>query len=447
MNGRPGLGTVTVTVLLGLVVAGAVLVDVRLLAVGVGGLGLAWAGVKHPPLLVLGIFAAILFDRLGVTGAKVAKLPVTASKLAVLGSLGLWAVHALLGRRSAVRLHPVLYAMVLMTFVCGVSVANAGNFNVGRFSLIGLGMVTVLTGLVYVILAERDLTWSYRVMGMTLAGAMALSVWGGTVNTAGRATGTFGDPNEWATLVLLVTPALLGGLATDRAPAARVLRLALMGLAPLSVFASGSRAALLVGLVVGVACVVMLRGQRTELIGSASMGLLAAPFVVDLEAAVRRFGRLLGRASGGSVMDSSLDERGELLRQGIDLFFHNWFLGVGAGNYVHATGFISLDGRLRPAHNTYLEVASEQGVVGLVAGLAFFGMVGLTMWSAFQQAPSERHRARVLGSATGLAASAVMAATLGLLTFSMGYTMLGLALAVVHQSDAARGASGQSHAS
>ena len=33
-----------------------------------------------------------LFDRIGVTGAKVAQLPITASKLAVLGSIGLWGV-------------------------------------------------------------------------------------------------------------------------------------------------------------------------------------------------------------------------------------------------------------------------------------------------------------------------------------------------------------------
>jgi len=446
MNDRPGLGAVAVTVLLGLVVAVAVMVDVRLLVAGLVGLGLAWAGVKHPPLLVLGIFSAILFDRLGVTGAKVAKLPVTASKLAVLGSIGLWAVHALLGRRTAVKLHPVLLAMLLMTFVCGVSVANAGNFDVGRFSLIGLGMVTVLTGLVYVILAERELTWIYRVMAIVLGASMALSVVGGTHNESGRSTGTFGDPNEWATLVLLVTPVLLGGLATDRATGARLLRLGLLGLAPLSIFASGSRAALLVGAVVGLSCLVVLRNQRAELVGAGMLGLLVAPFVVDVEAAYMRFSRLLGRASGQMVTDSSLDERGELLRQGADLFMDNWFLGVGAGNYEYATGFISLEGKLRPAHNTYLEVASEQGIVGILAGLVFYGVLAATLWAAFRQAPDEGHRARVLGAATGLAASAVMAATLGLLTFSMGYLMLGLTLAVVHQSDAARPMAGRAHA-
>ena len=420
---------------LGLLAGLSVLVDPRLLVAGAVAVALGWVGLRNPHLLVLGIFAAILFDRLGVTGAKVAKLPVTASKLAVLGSLGLWAVHVMLTRKPAVRLHPVLGAMVGMTLVTGMSVSFSGDFDTGRFALMGIGMVTVLTGLVYVILAERDLTGLYRALGAILVLSLATSIGGTAANQAGRATGTFGDPNEWATLVLMVTPAVLGGLAADPAPWVRLLRVALLGLAPLAVFASGSRAALLVGLAVSIGCFSFLRQRRNELLVCVGAGLLAAPFIVDVDNALDRFGRLLGRARGSSmVVDSSLDERGELLRQGVDLFFDNWLLGAGPGNFARATGFISLDGRMRPAHNTYLEVASEQGLLGLLAGAFFMGTVAWTLWRAWKHTPHAHHRARVVGMAAGLTAVSVMAATLGLLTFSMAYLMLGLALVVCDQA-------------
>ncbi len=438
MNNLPDTRTAWLVVVgaLGLAACLSVVVDPRLALAGGAAVVAAWIGLRNPHLLVLGIFASILFDRLGVTGAKVAKLPVTASKLAVLGSLGLWVVHVGLTRRPAFRIHPVLGAMVGMTLVTGLSVTFSGDFDTGRFALMGIGMVTILTGLVYVILAEHNLTNIYRTLGVILALSLATSVAGGAANQSGRATGTFGDPNEWATLVLMVSPAVLGGLAADNHPWARLLRISLMGLAPLAVFASGSRAALLVGAAVTVGCLSFLRQRRNELLLCGGAGVVAAPFVVDVDNALERFGRLFGRATGTSTLvnDSSLDERSELLRQGIDLFFDHWLVGAGPGNFARATGFISLDGRMRPAHNTYLEVASEQGLIGLAAGVVFMATVAYTLWRAWQRASTDQHRARVVGMAAGLFAVSVMAATLGLLTFSMAYLMLGIALAVTDQA-------------
>jgi len=429
---------VAAPLIVGLLAGLSILVDYRLILAGSVAVAIGWVGLRNPHLLVLGIFASILFDRLGVTGAKVAKLPVTASKLAVLGSLGLWVVHVGLTRKPGIRIHPVLGAMVGMTLVTGMAVTFSGDFDLGRFSLMGIGMVTILTGLVYVILAEHDLTNIYRVLGVILALSLATSVAGGAANQAGRATGSFGDPNEWATLVLMVTPAVLGGLVADPHRGAQFLRIALLGLAPLAVFASGSRAALLVGIAVSIGCFSFLKQRRNELLVCLGGGLVAAPFVVDVDNAIARFGRLLGRASGaGMVDDSSLDERSELLRQGIDLFLNNWLLGVGPGRFAKATGFISLEGRLRPAHNTYLEVASEQGLIGLAAGFIFMATVAWTLWKAWNLSPDDRHRARVVGMAAGLAAVSIMAATLGLLTFSMAYLMLGIALAVTDQAERA----------
>ncbi len=233
---------------LGLLVGLLVAVQPALIPVAlVGLLGVAVA-LRAPQLLVVMIFVSILFDRLGVTGSKVANFPVTFSKLAVLGSLGLWALYVLLYRVRPLRWHPVLSAMVGLTVATALCVAASGDMVNGRFPLIGMAMMTVLVGLSFTILSDRPLPPIYRLLGGVVVLALASSVLqAGGAGEAGRATGTFGDPNEWATLVLLVTPLLLGGLADDPHWLARPLRLALVGLAPLAILSSGSRAALVVG--------------------------------------------------------------------------------------------------------------------------------------------------------------------------------------------------------
>ena len=440
-----GLGPAGALVLGALVGLGASQQPLLVALAVVGALALA-AVFGAPPLLVVGMFVGILFDKLGVTGFKVAKFPITASKLTVLGAIGAWGFYGLVGRVRAVRWHPVLTAMVAMAFTAGVSLAATGQLGDGRFVLFGMVMMTVLVGLVYAILSAFDLQPVYRALSVLMVLALALTVLrgGGGVGESARSTGTFGDPNEWATMVLLLVPVLLGGVAGEPGWWGRGLRMGLVGLLPLAVLQTGSRTALVVMALISPALLVVLWRRRVELLAVAGAGALLAPFAVDGEVALRRFRSLLRNLSGEAVVgDQSLDERTELLHQALDLFSEHWLLGVGPGNFAKASGFVSVTGKLRPAHNTYLEIASEQGVVGLAAALAFCAVVGWTLWRAWRTAPSARHRQRLIGSTAGLSALGLMAATLGLLTFSMGYLVLGLALAVVAHAAADR--SGVAH--
>ena len=408
-----------------------------LLAVAaVVGVGLLVACLYEPSLLVLGMFLSILFDRAGVTGAEVANLPVTASKLSVLGSLGAWALYVAASRVRPVRWHPVLSALVAVVATVAFGIAWSGSMKEGRFTLYGLGMMTVLVGLVYAVLAERSLQTLYRLLGAALIPILVLSVLSaGGVGESGRASGTMGDPNEWATMLLLLGPFLLGGLVDDTHWSARPIRLALMGLLPLAVLLSGSRASVFVGALVGLACLRLLSRRRGELLVCGALGAAVFPFVGGLEFTLARLRSLIDNVQGGAaVPEQSFTERMELLRQGTELFFDNWLLGVGPGNFASATGFISETGKLRPAHNTYLEVASEQGMLGLFVAGVFLATVAMTLRRAHRGAVRTRDRSRLLGIIVGLCAVALMAATLGLLTFSMAYMVLGVSLAVAEQS-------------
>lgn len=440
-----GLGPIGALVLGALVGLGSSQ-EPLLLALGLVGVLGAVAVLGAPPLLVVGMFMGVLFDKLGVTDVKVAKFPITASKLSVLAAIGAWGFFGLTSQVRAVRWHPVLTAMVAMTIASGVTLAATGELGDGRFVLFGLVMMTVLVGLVYAILAAFPMQPVYRILAVVVILALALTVvgGGGGVGESARSTGTFGDPNEWATMVLLLVPTLLGGVAAEPGWFGRGLRLALLGLLPLAVLKAGSRTALVVLVVISPMLLAVMWRRRGELLALVGAGVLAAPFVVDGEVALRRFRSLWRNATGQAVVgDQSLDERTELLRQALDLFGEHWLMGVGPGNFAKASGFVSVTGKLRPAHNTYLEIASEQGIVGSLPALASLVVVGWTLWQGWRGAPSPVHRERVLGVAAGLVALALMAATLGLLTFSMGYLVLGLSLAVV--AHAAVDRSGAAH--
>jgi putative inorganic carbon (HCO3(-)) transporter len=419
-------------VLSGAVVGVVVSKQPALALLGLVAVGIAMVGVMYPTTLVVGMMTAVLFDRVGATGFAVAQLPVTASKLSVLGGLGLWAVHVVLSRATPVRWHPVLGAMLGVVTMTAVSVAIANCMAVGKYTLFGMAMMTVLVGFVYTVLAEAELQSLFRFLAVALIALFLLSL---APSAGGRASGTFGDPNEWATMVLLLTPAALGGLAGDRSPWARPLRVLLVLLAPMAVLRTGSRTAFVVLMLVLPACLYLLRRHRWELVFSAVAAASVAPFVMSVSATIDRLRSLLGNLQGSAVIhDVSLNERTELLHQGMDLFRDHWFLGSGPGTFARATGFLSTYGEFRPAHNTYLEVASEQGVVGLIPFAVFFAMVAHTLWRGYRAAQEPAAQERVLGVSIGLAAVALMAGTLGLLTFSMAYLVLGLGLVVAAQA-------------
>jgi O-antigen ligase len=206
-----------------------------------------------------------------------------------------------------------------------------------------------------------------------------------------RSYGTFDQPNPYAgflnmTLPMAISLSLLGVRTWERrlaAISALVIATALL--------ASQSRGGLLAGLV---ASAVVL-GLSTRF---AREALKFALVVVPLAALATAYSLLpssqvdrvlsavgLGNVSFGDVTNANFSavERAAHWLAGVRMFASHPVLGVGIGNYpdayprYHPRGWYASLGH---AHNYYINIAAEAGVVGL---LAYTLLIGTALWYAF----------------------------------------------------------------
>lgn len=190
-----------------------------------------------------------------------------------------------------------------------------------------------------------------------------------------RATGTIGDPNEFAA-DLLAGLVVAAGFAVARGsrPSARALGLAAIPLCMLGMFISVSRGGL-----VAMAAVFLVAAFAA---GRWRLAVIPLIFAIALGGVVyfSQFAPLPARervltTNGGSG-------RSELWQVGMRVFRAHPVGGVGVGNYVQVSPqYVLQPGSLRhselifaaepkPAHNSYLQVAAEMGVPGLLLFLA-----------------------------------------------------------------------------
>lgn len=109
--------------------------------------------------------------------------------------------------------------------------------------------------------------------------------------------------------------------------------------------------------------------------GSKMMTLALAIAVIPITVAVVPASSWQRLATTKSDLESgTLTHRRDIWRAGFEVFNHHPMLGVGPGNYEVAAGAY-LD-RPRPAHNAFLAVLVEQGMVGFALFCALF-VVGL----------------------------------------------------------------------
>ncbi len=196
-----------------------------------------------------------------------------------------------------------------------------------------------------------------------------------------RIGGPIGDPNFFAQIMIVLVPISLERALHEKRIILRVLALWSLAVSFLCVILTYSRGGLL-ALVVCLAVWFVInppRGIQLPLLIIA--GLLVLVYVIPpgYYDRVLALGQIFQSQGTLRTSDPSLQGRASENLAAWDMFSTHPLLGVGWNSYAYLFPFYSKDTGLantatqREAHNLYLEVAAETGVVGLVAfGLILF---------------------------------------------------------------------------
>jgi O-antigen ligase len=206
-----------------------------------------------------------------------------------------------------------------------------------------------------------------------------------------RSYGTFDQPNPYAGFLNMTLPMAIATAALARRPLYRRVALGCALLIAAALLSSQSRGALLAGLVASVLllCLLSVRGRRAT--GALSVAGLAAALAGaygllpsgPIDRALQSVG--LGGVSFGNVTNANFSavERAAHWLAGVRMFASHPLLGVGIGNYsaayprYHPRGWYASLGH---AHDYYINIAAEAGIVGLTA---YTLMVGVALWYSY----------------------------------------------------------------
>jgi len=206
-----------------------------------------------------------------------------------------------------------------------------------------------------------------------------------------RSYGSFDQPNPSAGYLNIVIPiaAVLALKAEQRSE--RMLYWGSTAVMVFALLASQSRGALLAALVAAAVLSACLLPVARPLLGLVSLAvatfLLGVAFgVIPSESITRVMTSIgLGDVAFGNVTDANFSavERAAHWLAGVRMFAAHPFLGVGIGNYsvaypaFHPRGWYA---SLQHAHNYYINIAAEAGVVGLTS---YTLLVGTALWYSY----------------------------------------------------------------
>ncbi|MGH2449571.1 MAG: O-antigen ligase family protein [Chloroflexota bacterium] len=229
-----------------------------------------------------------------------------------------------------------------------------------------------------------------------------------------RAYGTFAQPNPYAGYLNMVLPLAIALSAL--APRGRAwFRLATVLIAG-AILASASRGAFLAGAIATVVVLgVMFRRFRALVwLGTfaAAVGALFASYQL---VPLGPFHKILSAAGLGNVSFTNVThsnfsavERAAHWIAGLRMFAAHPLLGVGIGNYSAAYPAYHLPGwraALGHAHDYYINIAAEAGIVGLIAYLLFAGSALWYSFASLRRVTDPFLRAVILGVVGALVAT------------------------------------------
>lgn len=286
-----------------------------------------------------------------------------------------------------------------------------------------------------------------------------------------RAFGTFGRPNSYAGYLEMILPL---GAATcalvfarrdkARQPVRCLVSFGATGLIGAALFASLSRGAWLgtIGAMVAAILLAGTRARATALIGAVLVALvllvggsnyLPPGFADRLTSAFSNAGTPDVRTAFITAENFSTVERRAHWEAGLQMFADNRWLGVGLGNFNARFAEYTVSPTFRisqgHAHNYYIHVAAEAGIVGLVTYLMLLSTIALTglraLWLTGRPGVDPAARVIVIACIAVIVAVAIHNLFENLHVLSMGVQLstVWALLAIVTQPSWARAATSQ----
>ncbi|MHB0877829.1 MAG: O-antigen ligase family protein [Anaerolineae bacterium] len=433
---------------LGGVLAAAVAVLPLKYAVVVAALPFAVAFAVHPEWLLFALPLLVPFTYyrpLSLGGFRIGLVDV-----AIVAMLVAWLALSVTRRRVSLRWGALGVALLLWLWVAALSLPGAFSLSAGLAEAVKWGEVLAVYLLVLALARRGNVR--FLIYGIAAAGTVSALIglfqFATGTGPAGfllfgrfmRAYGTFEQPNPFAGHLGLSLPfALAWALAAPRPRAERLVLRGLAGVMALGIAASWSRGGWLALVAAGAVMVVMLSPRLAA--AAVTVALVATLFAGDVSGSLL-VQRLIGM--GGEVTtlnvsrveptdeNFSVVERLAHWQAGWYMFASRPWLGVGIGNYEAAYPQFRLPRwteALGHAHNYYLNVIAEVGLLGLTA----FAVLGARLWLVVARGwrrASAWARPLLLGAAGSLVYFSVHSLVDNLLVNGM-QALIGLALGVV----------------
>jgi O-antigen ligase len=182
-----------------------------------------------------------------------------------------------------------------------------------------------------------------------------------------RFEGALGQPNGYALTMTPRIPIALALIMIEKKLWKKILLAIMIAFISYGIILSGSRGGLLS---VSLALILFTLFQKNKLVWIAVASLI---FIIGISIMPENIKMRIGltQASSGVEVDNSTDRRLTYQVYGMDLFKQNPVLGIGLDGFAEAYArseyrFLVRTRDLRVAHNTYLEIATGTGIMGLI---------------------------------------------------------------------------------
>jgi O-antigen ligase len=297
---------------------------------------------------IVAVFAVLAFlaSKLG-SAERLTILPIELKLLGFITLLAVMFTPFAAAPMDSVDMILDMFIKVAIIFVLMVNVITS------RERLRSIMSLVVVCGTIFAILAIR----SYLVGDFTIVEKKDVGVVG--LRITGAVGGFFGNPNDMATSLNMLLP--LGvAIALTSSGLKRLLYFLCSAIIAAAVVVTFSRGGFLGMLAMG-SVLLFKAGRQNRAFTAGAFVLVLGVFVIAMPSGYG--GRITSMFNIGEDPTGSSQARRDLLERAFDIAIHHPIVGIGMGNFhiysVHE----------QVAHNSYLEIAAELGLGGLVAYL------------------------------------------------------------------------------